>query len=152
MTSHNPLTIAALERKDVRVMFVEESGKVSVSPPYTDPKGMGFTATLTEIFGLPTSLDPETQRQLDDRNTLARIDNRTEAQEKQLIGINDALSRLGFMLEGREPLYQDFLRAMHDVRYADRPPLSPAQIAKRHAVMKELLLSLGARREDTRTT
>ena len=142
ITSHSPLTIAALERDDVRVMFAGDDGNVSVSPPYTDPKGMGFTATLTEIFGLPTSLDPETQRQVDDRNTLARIDHRTEEQEKQLIAINDQLNRLGFMFEDREPLYQDFLRAMHDVRYAARPPLSPAQIEVRHLAMKELIKSL----------
>ena len=36
------------------------------------------------------------------------------------------------MSENREPLYQGFLRAMHDVRYGDRRPLSPDQIAKRH--------------------
>jgi ABC-type multidrug transport system ATPase subunit len=152
MTSHNPLTIAALEKEDVRVMFVDDKGKVSVTPPYADPKGMGFTATLTEIFGLPSSLDPATQRQIDDRNTLARIDNRTEAQEKKLIEINDNLGRLGFMYENREPLYQDFLRAIHDVRYADRQPLSPDQIAKRHAVMKELIRSLVAKGEATKPT
>ena len=98
---------------------------------------MGFTATLTEIFGLPTSLDPETQRQVDERNTLARIDKRTEEQNKELIAINDKLNRLGFMFEDREPLYQDFLRAMGDVRYADRPPLSPEQSEGRHLAMKK---------------
>jgi predicted ATPase len=147
LTSHNPLTIAGLEREDVRVMFMDEEGKVSVTAPYTDPKGMGFTATLTEIFGLPTSLDAETQREVDDRNALARIDHRTEEQEKQLIEINDKLSRLGFMFEDREPLYQDFLRAWQDVRYADRPPLSPAQIEQRHAAMKELIKDLLKKRE-----
>jgi ABC-type multidrug transport system ATPase subunit len=147
LTSHNPLTIAALEREDVRVMFMDEAGKVSVTAPYTDPKGMGFTATLTEIFGLPTSLDSETQRQVDDRNVLARIDHRTEEQEKQLIEINDKLNRLGFMFEDREPLYQDFLRAWHDVRYADRPPLSPAQIEYRHAAMEKLIKDLLAKKE-----
>ena len=147
LTSHNPLTIAALEREDVRVMFTEEAGKVSVTAPYTDPKGMGFTATFTEIFGLPTSLDSDTQRQVDDRNALARIDHRTEEQEKQLIEINDKLNRLGFMFEDREPLYQDFLRAWQDVRYADRPPLSPVQIEKRHAAMKELIKNLLAKKE-----
>lgn len=142
LTSHNPLTVAALEREDVRVMFTDEAGKVSIGAPYTDPKGMGFTATLTEIFGLPTSLDTETQRQVDDRNALARIDHRTEEQERQLIAINDKLNRLGFMFEDREPLYQDFLRALHDVRYADRAPLSPEQIEKRHAAMKKLIEDL----------
>jgi ABC-type multidrug transport system ATPase subunit len=147
LTSHNPLTIAALERQEVRVMFADKTGKVAVSQPYTDPKGMGFTATLTEIFGLPSSLDPETQRQVDERNTLARIEKRTEDQDKQLIAINDKLNRLGFMFEDREPLYQDFLRAMHDVRYANRPPLSPEQIEKRHAAMNELVKGLLAKKE-----
>ena len=59
-------------------MFADPSGKIGVVPPYTDPKGISFTATLTEIFGLRTSLDPETQRQVDERNALARIDKRTE--------------------------------------------------------------------------
>lgn len=147
LTSHNPLTIAALRRDEVRVMTTTRSGKVSVKPPYTDPKGMGFTATLTEIFGLPTTLDPDTQAQIDYRNTLARIDNRTEDQEKQLIEINDELNRLGFMFEDREPLYQDFLRAMHDVRYAGREPLSPEEIESQRSVMNELLKGLLARQE-----
>jgi len=151
LTSHNPLTIAALEREDVRVMFADDAGKVTVSPPYTHPKGMGFTATLTEIFGLPTSLDPETQRDVDNRNILARIDDRTEEQEKRLIEINDKLSRLGFMFEDREPLYQDFLRAMHDVRYASRPPLSPAQIQMRHVAMQELIQSLARKKNPEKT-
>jgi ABC-type cobalamin/Fe3+-siderophores transport system ATPase subunit len=147
MTSHNPLTIAALEKEEVRVMFTDESGKVTVSAPYTDPKGMGFTATLTEIFGLPSSLDQGTQSMLDVRNTLARIEKRTEEQDKDLIAINDKLNRLGFMFEDREPLYQDFLRASQDVQYANRPPLSPDQIQHRHVMMKTLLSTLMERKD-----
>jgi ABC-type cobalamin/Fe3+-siderophores transport system ATPase subunit len=139
MTSHNPLTIAALEKQEVRVMFTDERGQVTVTEPYADPKGMGFTATLTEIFGLPTSLDPETQKKLDDRNTLAQIAQRSEAQERTLLEINDQLNRLGFMFEDREPLYQEFLQAMHDVRYADRLPLSPEQIERRRVATKDLI-------------
>jgi ABC-type cobalamin/Fe3+-siderophores transport system ATPase subunit len=147
MTSHNPLTIAALEKEDVRVMFADEAGKVTVGMPYTDPRGMGFTATLTEIFGLPTSLDPETQREVDARNALVQLERRTESQEKQLILINDKLNRLGFMFEDREPLYQDFLRAWRDVRYADRPPLSPEQIERRHTAMTDLIKRLVGNQE-----
>jgi len=147
LTSHNPLTISALRKEEVRVMFTEENGKVSVSPPYADPRGMGFTATLTEIFGLPTSLDAETQTMVDERNTLARIDKRTHEQETQLLSINDKLDRLGFMFEDREPLYQEFLRAWHDVRYANRPPMSPQQLEARHRAMQELIRSLLAKKE-----
>lgn len=142
LTSHNPLTISALKRNEVRVMSTDDDGCVTAAPPYTDPKGMGFTATLTEIFGLPSSLDIETQRLVDERNMLAHIALKTDAQEKALIAVNDKLSRLGFLFEDREPLYQDFLRAWHDVRYADRPVLTPAQIEARHQAMKELIKQL----------
>ncbi len=142
LTTHNPLTIASLTRPEVRVMHLAEDGKSRVTPPYADPRGMGFTATLTEIFGLASSLDEETQKQVDDRNALARLDQRTSDQEKQLIEINDKLNRLGFMNEDREPLYQDFLRAWQDVRYADRPPMTPADIEKRHRAMQALIKQL----------
>lgn len=142
MTSHNPLTIAALERDEVRVMFTDEDGNVTVSAPYTDPRGMGFTATLTEIFGLSTSLDPATQQDVDARNALAGLETLTDSQERELIELNDKLGRLGFMFEDREPLYQDFLHAWRDIQYADRPPLNPEQIKKRQAAMSELVKML----------
>lgn len=142
LTSHNPLTISALSREEVRVMALEEDGRVSVSAPYADPKGMGFTATLTEIFAMPTSLDVETQRLVDERNLLARLAEKSDVQERQLIEINDKLARLGFLYEDREPLYQDFLRAWHDVRYADRPPLTPADIEARQRAMRALIRQL----------
>ena len=147
LTSHNPLTISALTRDEVRVLTEHEDGRVRAQPPYADPKGMGFTATLTEIFGLPTSLDVETQRLIDNRNALANLAEKTDAQERDLVAINDKLARLGFLFEDREPLYQDFLRAWHDVRYADRPPLTPEQVGQRQQAMKALiqrLMSQGA--------
>jgi ABC-type cobalamin/Fe3+-siderophores transport system ATPase subunit len=145
MTSHNPLTIAALEKEEVRVMSVGDDGKVCIAPPYADPKGLGFTSTLTEIFGLPTSLDAETQRTIDDRNQLTQIVKRTEGQERHLIEINDKLNRLGFLFEDREPLYNEFLQAWKDVRYADKPPLTPYQVEQRRRAMKELIQKLQAK-------
>ena len=66
LTSHNPLTISALTRDEVRVITQVADGQVKASAPYANPKGMGFTATLTEIFGMPTSLDIDTCRIPDD--------------------------------------------------------------------------------------
>lgn len=142
MTSHNPLTIAALTKKEVRVMQKGLDDHVTVSEPYADPRGMGFTSTLTEIFGLPTTLDSETQKQIDDRNALARIEERSATQERMLIQLNDKLDRLGFMHESRDPLYDDFLKAVHDVKYADRPPMTQDQIEKRRLAMQALIKSL----------
>lgn len=146
MTSHNPLTIAALKKEEVRVMSTNDDGTVSIKPPYTDPRGMGFTATLTEIFGMPTSLDQETQAIIDDRNNLASLTNRTEDQDRQLIAMNDKLNRLGFMFEDREPLYQAFLQSWKDVRYANRPLLSPEQIEKRRRAMVAIIQELSAKK------
>jgi ABC-type cobalamin/Fe3+-siderophores transport system ATPase subunit len=147
LTSHNPLTISALQKEEVRVMVTGSDGKTAVSAPYTDPRGLGFTATLTEIFGLPTTLDQETQRAVDDRNTLAQIAERSEVQERSLIEINDKLNRLGFMFEDREPLYKDFLQSWRDVRYADRPPLTAFQVEARRKAMSALIKELIAKKE-----
>lgn len=87
-------------------------------------------------------MDLATQRQIDERNALARIEQRSEAQQKELIAINEKLNRLGFMNESREPLYQEFLRAWQDVRYADRAPLTPEAIERRHEAMKDLIKQL----------
>ena len=149
LTSHNPLTISALTRDEIRVLTQLDDGRVSASAPYADPKGMGFTATLTEIFGLRTSLDVETQRLVDDRNKLAKLPKKSDLEEQKFIEINDKLSRLGFLFEDREPLYQDFLLNWHDVRYADKPPLTPEQIASRQRGMKALIERLMTKEADT---
>ncbi|HGM5579066.1 TPA: AAA family ATPase [Pseudomonas putida] len=144
LTSHNPLTISALSRDEVRILTSVVNDRSHASAPYADPKGMGFTATLTEIFGMPTSLDVETQALIDDRNALAHLAKKSGEQERQLIAINDKLSHLGFLFEDREPLYQHFLRAWRDVRYADRQPLTPEDIARRHLAMVALIKKLTA--------
>jgi predicted ATPase len=142
MTTHNPLTIAALTKKEVRVMQKGADDQIKVSEPYADPRGLGFTSTLTEIFGLPTTLDPETQKQIDERNRLARLEERSDKQERDLIAINDKLDRLGFMHESRDPLYDDFLKGVQDYKYADRPPMTQDQIETRRLAMQALIKSL----------
>lgn len=142
LTSHNPLTISALTREEVRVITQEVDGRVTAAPPYADPRGMGFTATLTEIFRLPTTLDTETQRLIDQRNVLIQNPDKTKDEEIRLIELTEKLNRLGFMFESREPLYQDFLRNWQDVKYSEKPPLTPTQIERRRLGMRELIRRL----------
>ena len=47
------------------------------------------------------------QRQVDERNSLARLEQRSEAQEKHLIEINDKLGRLGFIEAEFDPIPVD---------------------------------------------
>lgn len=147
MVTHHPLAIAELKKQQVQVMWRDDEHNVHSQEPYIDPRGAGFMATLTEIFGLNTTLDLETQKLLDDRNELAHIENRTEDQNNQLDLLNDELNRLGFSLENRDPLYSEFLLAWQDLRYSDKPPLTPDKAAQRRAAMKNVIEALKAKKD-----
>lgn len=104
MVTHHPLAIAELRKQQVQVMWSDDAHQVHSQEPYIDPRGVGFMSTLTEIFGLNTTLDTETQKTLDDRNELIHVEQRTEEQNNQLDILNDQLNRLGFSFENRDPL------------------------------------------------
>ena len=142
MVTHHPLAIAELKRQQVQVMWRDEDYKVHSREPYVDPRGIGFMSTLTEIFGLSTTIDLETQKLIDDRNVLAHIKQRNTQQDDDLAILNDKLNRLGFSLENREPLYNEFLLAWQDLRYADAPLLTPDLAAKRREAMKKIIGTL----------
>lgn len=91
---------------------------------------------------MPTSLDVETQRLVDERNELIHGDSLSDADNIRLEELNYELGKMGFLFDSREPLYKDFLKSWHDLRYADRKPLSSAQALARRAAMKELLKQL----------
>lgn len=146
LTSHNPLTISALGREEVRVMHVgSESGVVIVEPPFVDPRGLGIGGVLTDIFGMPSTLDQPTQKLIDTRNRLARLSELDDAQSEALDVINEQLRELGFMYEERDELYREFLRKMDDVELADDKPRTPEQLRRRdeatRIVIEQLLQS-----------
>lgn len=123
-------------------MWCDDDYKVHAKEPYIDPRGAGFMGTLTEIFGLNTTLDLETQKTLDARNELVHIENRTEEQDTKLDLLNDELNRLGFSFENRDPLYNEFLLAWQDLRYSEKPPLTPDKAVQRRAAMKKVIDAL----------
>ena len=139
MTTHNPLTIAALEAKEVRVMSVDDDGNVSVAPPRIDPKGLGFAGVLTDIFGLSSSLDKPTQEKIDRRNELAAEEKLNPAMAKEFADIKEELRHLGFLYEERDKLYSEFLRQLDNVELADVDPLSPDELRAREAESREIV-------------
>lgn len=142
MTTHNPLTIAALEAKEVRVMSSDDAGNVTVAPPRIDPKGLGFAGVLTDIFGLSSSLDKPTQVKIDRRNELAREDELTPAMAKEFAGIREELRHLGFLYEERDKLYSEFLRQLDNVELADVEPLTPDEMRDREAESRRIVEEL----------
>lgn len=142
ITTHNPLTIAALEAKEVRVMSSHDDGEISVDPPRVDPKGLGFAGVLTDIFGLSSSLDKPTQELIDRRNELARKDKLTDALAKEFADIKDELRRLGFLYEERDKLYSEFLKQLKNVELADVEPLSPDELRERETETRRIVEEL----------
>ncbi|HZF95531.1 MAG TPA: AAA family ATPase [Allosphingosinicella sp.] len=142
MTTHNPLTIAALEAKEVRVMSADADGCVSVSPPRIDPRGLGFAGVLTDIFGLSSSLDKPTQELIDRRNELAREERLTPALAREFAEIREELRHLGFLYEERDKLYSEFLKQLDSVELADVDPLTPAELRAREAESRRIIEEL----------
>lgn len=143
LTSHNPLTISALTRDEVRVMHVDSSsGSIQVIAPFVDPKGLGVSGVLTDIFGMSSTLDLPTQRLIDDRNKLARIPELTDAQAQILESINDQLRKLGFMYEERDELYREYLRKLDDIELADAKPLTPDELRQRDETTRDIIEQL----------
>lgn len=119
MTSHDPLTIGSLTKEAVRVFKQDvETGDIKALVPFEDPKGMGVAGILTEIFKLQTTLDLETQEQLDQRRTLEskKFNNviLTDEEEALLVTLNKSLDNLGFSRFNRDPLYQKFQAAFEN--------------------------------------
>ena len=142
MTSHNPLTIAALEAKEVRVMSSDSVGNVTVVRPRIDPKGLGFAGVLTDVFGLSSSLDKPTQEKIDRRNELARADELSPALAREFGEIKEELRHLGFLYEERDKLYGEFLKQLDRVELADVDPLTPEQLRDREQETRRIVEEL----------
>ncbi len=112
MSTHNPLVIAGVRQENVRVIMKNgPQESVYAHMPEEEPQGMGVAAILTsELFGLRSTLDTSTQRDLDRRRELAFMDDRdlSEEDERELSRLNNRLSGLDFSITARDPLYYDF--------------------------------------------
>jgi predicted ATPase len=113
MSTHDPLVFAGLKRDQVRIMRRDSQGRVVAEPPDQDPRGMGVAAILTsDLFRLRSTLDPETQRDLDRQRQLAKKDQPLDAAERaELEQLSLRLRNLGFSKVSRDPLYEQFLKA-----------------------------------------
>lgn len=116
INTHDPLVIGGLRKEQIRIFRRNsENGNVIAEASDISPKGLGVAGILTsELFGLPTILDSETQALLDERNNLLFkqsesplniIDNR------RLKELFEILNNLGFSQTLNDPLYTEFIIA-----------------------------------------
>jgi ABC-type multidrug transport system ATPase subunit len=140
--THDPLTIGGLEREQVQVLYRDREGRVRAERARVDTRGIGFTSILTQIFGLPTTVDLGTQKLLDERNALIGRKPRSPQEEERLIELTEQLNKLGFTIESREPQYEQFLRAWREVESKDRPSFTPEEIQRKNEVAEEIVAQL----------
>lgn len=143
MTTHSPLTFGGMDKNEVVVMERAGDGRIFAEHPTSAPKGMGFAAILTsDFFGLRSTLDKDTLRKIDAKRELALKPARTDADRQQLEQLNDELGRLDFSHAVRDPLYEEFIRAI-TAATAEHPALKqaappPDVWRKRQAIAKDI--------------
>lgn len=124
MTTHDPLVIGGLTKEEIRIFYSKkaldkdgnEFQKIETFEPDFDPKGLGVAGILTsEFFNLPSTLDEDTLKELEERNDLiVKQENDTLSVDEQLrlTELFYKLSNLGINTTDRDPLYQKFIVAL----------------------------------------
>lgn len=126
MTTHSPLTFAGLEKEEVVVLQRERNGSIRAEHPVSSPRGMGFSAILTsDYFGLRSTLDRPTLEKLDKRRALGLKAEKSDDDRRELTKLDQELGRLDFSKSVRDPLYQEFVRAI-SIAQAENPALADA--------------------------
>lgn len=112
ISTHDPIVIGGLSKEAVTIFDRSVNG-TTVKSPEASPKGMGVAGLLTsDLFGLPTTLDPETQDALDRKRQLLYKKDRTAEECEELDRLTHELDDLGFTRTTRDPLYDKFIEKL----------------------------------------
>jgi predicted ATPase len=118
LTTHNPLAIAELVKEQVQILHRKHTGAIASEHPEEDPRGMGYAGIVTsDMFGLGSSLDKKTNRDLITLHTLSVKPQLTESEKQELVRIRERVQALDFNFASRDRLEQEFLRARFDLTH-----------------------------------
>lgn len=138
--THDPLIIGGLYRSQVQIFEKENGGKIIAHPPEIDPKGMGVAALLTsELFGLKTTLDLDTQEKVDRKRELSLKSDLTPPEKEEMINLANELGPLDFTRTIRDPLYDKFIRAMMSRKEFQKSILTPKERKEQEKIAKEII-------------
>jgi len=149
MATHDPLVVAGLLREQVLLLEPGRDGQIQAGHPERDPRGMGVAALLTsDVYGLRSQLDLETQRLLDEKRLLASAAERTKAEDARLAELADLVADVDIAATTRDPLYREFVAAM-SARESPTPPvgLSRSDIEERQRIAHDIAATLRDRGE-----
>lgn len=135
ITTHDPMMVGSLKREQVHILRRQGQSTV-VDMPDVHPQGMGVTGLLkSELFGLTSTLDIETERRLFKRNELFVKTTRTAEEDAELSRLSAELADLGFSTaDFRDPDYALFVRRMAEHRKFRKPTLTPDEQAEQDRI------------------
>jgi predicted ATPase len=140
ITTHDPMMVGSLKREQVHILR-RNGDRTVVDIPDEHPQGMGVTGLLkSELFGLSSTLDSETERRLFRRNELFVATPRTEEEDAELSRLSAELADLGFSTaDFRDPDYALFVRKMAQHRRFRKPTLTPEEQIEQDAIADEII-------------
>ena len=134
------MMIGSLKREQVHILR-REGNRTIVDVPDEDPQGMGVTGLLkSDLFGLSSTLDSETERRLLRRNELFVKEHRSADEEGELQRLSAELADLGFSTSDfRDRDYALFVRKMAQHRKFRKPSLSPDEQKEQNDIAGEII-------------
>ncbi|MEE4151460.1 AAA family ATPase [Pseudomonas viridiflava] len=140
ITTHDPMMVGSLKREQVHILR-RDGNRTLVDIPDEHPQGMGVTGLLkSELFGLSSTLDHETERRLFRRNALYATDVRTAAEDEEMRCLSAELADLGFSnADFKDPFYAQFVRKMAKHTRFQKPVLSLQEQAEQDAIADQII-------------
>lgn len=140
ITTHDPMMVGSLKREQVYILR-RDGNRTLVEIPDEHPQGMGVTGLLkSELFGLSSTLDIETERRLFRRNELFVLSPRSPEEDEELSRLSAELADLGFSTaDFRDPDYAMFVRKMAQHRHFRKPVLTPEEQAEQDAIADSII-------------
>ncbi|WP_066731087.1 AAA family ATPase [Cupriavidus sp. D384] len=140
VTTHDPMMVGGLKREQVHILR-QQNERTVVEVPDEHPQGMGVTGLLkSELFGLSSTLDIETERRLFRRNELFVKSPRTPQEDAELSRLSAELADLGFSTaDFRDPDYALFVRKMAQHRKFRQPSLTPEEQAEQDRIADDII-------------
>ncbi|MFV0241056.1 MAG: AAA family ATPase [Lacrimispora sphenoides] len=139
ISTHDPIVIGGL-RKEAVTIFEKCESVTAVRMPEIDPKGMGVAGLLTsELFDLPSTLDPETQEQLNRKRQLTYKKDKSKEESAELKKLEDDLEKMGFSRTTRDPLYEKFIEKLFSRPEYQKKELSDEDLKSMEELTDELL-------------
>ncbi|MEP4529306.1 MAG: AAA family ATPase [Paracoccaceae bacterium] len=143
ITTHDPMMVGSLKREQVHILR-RLGNRTVVDVPDEHPQGMGVTGLLkSELFGLSSTLDIETERRLFRRNELFVKSPRTAEEDNELSQLSAELADLGFSTSDfRDPDYALFVQKMAQHQKFRKPSLTPEEQAEQDRIAEQIIAEI----------